>query len=58
MDLKVLLEDQNCNYILLAELTWPGDNEWTIRSSSQAATSPPGYHTRLSLHTVYLIAER
>ena len=48
----------NCNYILFTELPWPGDSEGTFRSSSQAATCPPVYHTRRRLHTVPLIAER
>ena len=39
-------------------LPWPGDSEGTFRSSSQAATCPPVYHTRRRLHTVPLIAER
>ena len=48
----------NCNYILSTKLPWPGDSEGTFRSSSQAATCPPVYHTRWRLHTVPLIAER
>ena len=48
----------NCNYILFTKLPWPGDSERTFRSSSQAATCPPVYHTRRRLHTVPLIAER
>ena len=48
----------NCNYILFTKLAWPGDSEGTFRSSSQAATCPPVYHTRRRLHTVPLIAER
>ena len=48
----------NCNYILFTKLPWPGDSEGTFRSSSQAATCPPVYHTRRRLHTVPLIAER
>ena len=47
-----------CNYILFTKLPWPGDSEGTFRSSSQAATCPPVYHTRRRLHTVPLIAER
>ena len=47
-----------CNYILFTKLPWPGDGEGTFRSSSQAATCPPVYHTRRRLHTVPLIAER
>ena len=39
-------------------MPWPGDSEGTFRSSSQAATRPPVYHTRRRLHTVPLIAER
>ena len=35
----------DCNYILFTKLLWPGDNEGTFRSSSQAATCPPVYHT-------------
>ena len=48
----------NGNYILFTKLPWPGDSEGSIRSSSQAATCPPVYHTRRRLHTVSLIAER
>ena len=48
----------NCNYILFTKLPWPGDSEGTFRSSSQAATCPPVYHTLRRLHTVPLIAER
>ena len=48
----------NCNYILFTKLPWPGDSEGTFRSSSQAATCPPVYHTWRRLHTVPLIAER
>ena len=40
------------------KLPWPGNSERTFRSSSQAATCPPVYHTRRRLHTVPLIAER
>ena len=47
----------NCNYILFTQLPWPGDSEGTFRSSSQAATCPPVYHTQRRLHTVPLIAE-
>ena len=47
-----------CNNILFNKLPWPGDSEGTFRSSSQAATCPPVYHTRRRLHTVPLIAER
>ena len=43
---------------LFTKLPWPGDSEGTFRSSSQAATCPPVYHTRRRLHTVPLIAER
>ena len=39
----------NCNYILFTKLPWPGDSEKTFRSSSQAATCPPVYHTRVPL---------
>ena len=48
----------NCNYILFTRLPWPGDSEGTFWSSSQAGIYPPVYHTRRSLHTVPLIAER
>ena len=48
----------NCNYISFTKLPWPGDSDRTFRSSSQAATCPPVYHTRRRLHTVPLIAER
>ena len=48
----------NCNYILFTKLPWPGDSEGTFRSSSQAATCPPVYHTRRRLHTVPFNAER
>ena len=48
----------NCNYFFFTKLLWLGDSEGTIRSSSQAATCPPVYHTRRRLHTVPLIAER
>ena len=47
----------NCNYILFTKLPWPEDSEGTSRSSSQAATCPPVYHTRRRLHNVPLIAE-
>ena len=52
------VRDCNCNYILFTKLPWPGDSEGTFRSSSQAASCPPVYHTRRKLHTVPLIAER
>ena len=48
----------NCNYILFTKLPWPGDSEGTFRSSSQAATCPPVYHTRRRLYTVPFNAER
>ena len=32
-------------------LPWQGNTEETFRSSSQAATSPPVYHTRWRLHS-------
>ena len=48
----------NCNYILYTKLPWSGDSEGTIRSSSEAATCPPVYHTRQRLHTAPLIAAR
>ena len=47
----------DCNYILFTKLPWPGDNEGTFRSSSQAATCPPVYHTRRRLRTVPSIVE-
>ena len=47
----------NCNYILFTKLPWPGDSKGTFRSSSQAATCPPVYHTRWRLHTVPFNAE-
>ena len=50
--------NRNRNYILFTKLPWPGDSEGTVRSSSQAATGPPVYHTQRRLHTVPLIAER
>ena len=34
-----------------------GFHLWTFRSSSQAASCPPFYHTRRRLHNVPLIAE-
>ena len=43
---------------LFTKLPWPGDSEGTFRSSSQAATCPPVYHTRWRLHTVPFNAER
>ena len=52
---------KNCWFVitfLFTKLRWPGDSEGTFRSSSQAATCPPVYHTRRRLHTVLLIAER
>ena len=45
-------------FFLFTKLPWPGDSERTFRSSSQAVTCPPVYHTRRRLHTVPLIAER
>ena len=42
----------NCNYIVFSKLPWPKDNKRTFRSSSQAATCPPVYHTRWRLHTL------
>ena len=39
-------------------MLWPEKSEETFRSLSQAATSPPVYHTWWRLHTVPLIAER
>ena len=56
--LELLNCNCNCNYILYTKLPWPGDSERTFRSSSQAATCPPVYHTWRRLHTVPLIAER
>ena len=38
-------------------LSWPGDSEGAFRSSNQATTCLPVYHTRPRLHTVRLIAE-
>ena len=49
---KIGIPARNCNYILFIKLPWPGDSEGTLRSSSQAATCPPVYHTRQRLHTV------
>ena len=43
--------------ILFTKLSWRGDSEGTFRSSSQAATCPPVYHTRWRLYTVPLIAD-
>ena len=43
---------------LFTKLPWPGKSKETFRSSSQAATCPPVYHTRRRLHTVPLIAKR
>ena len=54
----VAFDNCNCNYILFTKLPWPGDSEGTFRSSSQAATCPPVYHTRRRLHTVPFNAER
>ena len=48
----------NCNYILFTKLPWPGDSKGIFRSSSQAATCPPVYHTQWRLHTVPFNAER
>ena len=48
----------NCSYILFTKLLWPRDSEGTFRTSSQAATCPPIYHTRQRLHIVHLITER
>ena len=48
---------RNCNYILFTKLPWPGDSKGTFRSSSQAATFPPVYHTRWRLHTIPFNAE-
>ena len=48
----------NCSYILFTKLPRPWDSKVTFRSSSQAATCPPVYHTRWRLHAVPLIAER
>ena len=38
----------NCNHILFSELSWQGNSEGNFRSSSQAATCPPVYHTQWS----------
>ena len=48
----------NCNYILFTKLPRPGDSEGTFRSSSQAATCPPVYHTWWRLLTVSFFSER
>ena len=48
----------NSKYISFTKLPWPGDSKRTFRCLSQAASSPPVYHTRRRLHTVPLIAER
>ena len=48
----------DCRYILFTKLPCSGDSEDTFRSSSQAATCPPVYHTWWRLYTVPLIAER
>ena len=48
-----VLRIEDCNYILFSEF-WPEDSEGTFRSSSQAATCPPVYHTRWRFHTVPL----
>ena len=55
---NTILTTSNCYYILFTKLPWPGDSEGTFRSSSQAATCPPVYHTRRRLLAVPLIAER
>ena len=36
-------------------LPWQGNTEETFRSSSQAATSPPVYHTRWGLHSSHCL---
>ena len=56
--MKISSYRSNCNYNLFTKLPRPGYSEGTFRSSSQAATCPPVYHTRRRLHTVPLIAER
>ena len=48
----------NCNYILFTKLPLPGDSEGTFRSSSQAATCLPVYHTWRRLNTIPFNAER
>ena len=48
----------NCNYILYTNLPWPGDSEGIFRSSGQATTCLPVYHTRRWLHAVPFNAER
>ena len=47
----------NCNCIFFTKLPWPGDSEGTFRSSSQAASCIPVYHTRLRLHSLSSVAE-
>ena len=42
---------------LFPKLPWLGDSERTFRSSSQAATCPPVYHTQWRFHTVFYNAE-
>ena len=45
-------------FVLFTKLPRLRDSEGTFRSSSQAVTCPPVYHTRYGLHTVPFIAER
>ena len=40
----ILINWDNCNYILFGKLPRPGDSEETFRSSSQAVTCPRVYH--------------
>ena len=49
---KYITNSGICNYILFNKLPWPRDIKGTFRSSIQAATCPPVYHTRRRLHTV------
>ena len=53
--LTTLVSNTHCNPISFAKLPWPGESEWTLWSSSWAATV---YHARERFHTVPLIAER
>ena len=54
-----IVQDFICSCNVFTELLWPEDSVATFRSSSQAVTCPPVYHTRwrLRLHIVLLIAE-
>ena len=42
----------NSTQNLCTKLLWPGESEETFRSSKQAVTRPPVYHTRRRLRTV------